>query len=75
MAIKRLKGKINYSTLAFNFLKNQNAFTLRELYKIFNAVNGKEEDFSNFRKKINILNKFIDNWFINKKERYGRYEN
>lgn len=52
MAIERLKGKMNYSTIAFNFLKNQNAFTLRELYKIFNAVNGKEEDFSNFRKKI-----------------------
>ena len=52
MAIERLKGKMNYSTIAFNFLENQNAFTLRELYKIFNAVNGKEEDFSNFRKKI-----------------------
>lgn len=52
MAIERLKGKMNYSTIAFNFLENQNAFTLRELYKIFNAVDGKEEDFSNFRKKI-----------------------
>lgn len=52
MAIERLKGKMNYSTIAFNFLENQRAFTLRELYKIFNAVNGKEEDFSNFRKKI-----------------------
>lgn len=52
MAIERLKGKMSYSTIAFNFLENQNAFTLRELYKIFNAVNEKEEDFSNFRKKI-----------------------
>ena len=52
MAIERLKGKMNYSTIAFNFLENQRAFTLRELYKIFNAVNSKEEDFSNFRKKI-----------------------
>lgn len=52
MAIERLKGKMNYSTIAFNFLENKEAFTLRELYKIFNAVNGKEKDFSNFRKRI-----------------------
>lgn len=52
MAIERLKGKANYSTICFEFLNNQKNFTLRELQKIFKAITGKEENFSNFRKRI-----------------------
>lgn len=52
MAIQRLRGKIDYTPIGFEFLENKEEFTLRELYDIFVAVTRKKEDFSNFRKKI-----------------------
>lgn len=52
MALERLKGKANYSTICFEFLNDKKNFTLRELQKIFKAITGEKENFSNFRKRI-----------------------
>lgn len=52
MAIQRLRGKIDYTPIGFEFLNNPFSFTLRELYDIFMAVTQRKEDFSNFRKRI-----------------------
>ena len=52
MAIERMKGKIDYTDLAFEFLNNPQKFTLNELRDIYSAVTEKKYDVGNFRKKI-----------------------
>ncbi|MFH1430994.1 MAG: NUDIX domain-containing protein [Nanoarchaeota archaeon] len=53
-AIKRLKWKFEYTTIAFSFLPEK--FTLTQLQKIYEFVFEKEFDKRNFRKKILLLN-------------------
>lgn len=50
--IRRLQGKIIYSDLGFRFLHRMDAFSLRELQTIFEAVLGEDLDKSNFRRSI-----------------------
>ena len=50
--IRRLQGKITYSELGFHFLNRMDAFSLRELQTVFEAVLGEEMDKSNFRRSI-----------------------
>lgn len=52
MAIERMKGKIEYTDLAFEFLDDPKKFTLNELRNIYSAVTEKKYDVGNFRKKI-----------------------
>lgn len=50
--IQRLQGKITYSELGFRFLNRMDAFSLRELQTVFEAILGEEMDKSNFRRSI-----------------------
>lgn len=49
-ALSRLRGKLNYTTIAFNLLPEQ--FTLRELQRVYEIILHKRLDKRNFRKKI-----------------------
>ena len=48
----RLRGKIDYTDLAFGFLEDPESFTLTELRVIFEAVLGRPLDIGNFRRTI-----------------------
>ena len=50
--VQRLRGKISYTDIAFAFLPNRTAFSLGELQTVFEAVMGRSEDSSNFRRFI-----------------------
>ncbi|MSR86521.1 NUDIX hydrolase [Candidatus Woesearchaeota archaeon] len=52
-ALKRLQWKLEYTTVAFQFL--QDKFTLTELQKIYETILHKKFDKRNFRKKIFAL--------------------
>ncbi len=49
-ALKRLRGKLNYTTIVFNLLPGQ--FTLRELQQVHEIILHRRLDKRNFRKKI-----------------------
>jgi 8-oxo-dGTP diphosphatase len=49
-ALNRLRGKLDYTTIAFNLLPEQ--FTLRELQRVYEIILHKRVDKRNFRKKI-----------------------
>ena len=49
-ALNRLRGKLDYTTIAFNLLPEQ--FTLRELQRVYEIILHKRLDKRNFRKKI-----------------------
>ncbi len=49
-ALNRLRGKLEYTTIAFNLLPAQ--FTLRELQRVYEIILHKRLDKRNFRKKI-----------------------
>ena len=50
--VQRLRGKIDYTDVGFRFLNNPEAFSLGELQTVFEAVLGKKQDSSNFRRDI-----------------------
>lgn len=50
--VQRLRGKIDYTDIAFHFLNDPQAFTLGELQTAFEAVLEKTVDGSNFRRTI-----------------------
>ena len=50
--VQRLRGKIDYTDIAFHFLNDSRAFTLGELQTVFEAVLEKAVDGSNFRRAI-----------------------
>ncbi|MDP2907531.1 MAG: NUDIX domain-containing protein [Nanoarchaeota archaeon] len=52
-ALKRLKAKLEYTTVAFSLLPEE--FTLTELQKIYEIIFNKKLDKRNFRKKIKAL--------------------
>lgn len=49
-ALNRLRGKLSYTTIAFNLLPEQ--FTLHELQRVYEIIEHKKLDKRNFRKKI-----------------------
>ena len=49
-ALNRLRGKLDYTTIAFNLLPEQ--FTLRELQRVYEIILHRRLDKRNFRKKI-----------------------
>ena len=49
-ALNRLRGKLDYTTIAFNLLPEQ--FTLRELQRVYEIILHRKLDKRNFRKKI-----------------------
>lgn len=54
-ARRRLAAKVDYSTIAFQFLPE--TFTLAEVQRIYEAVKGEELDKRNFRRSIQALGK------------------
>lgn len=50
IAIRRLRGKVFYTNIAFSLLPEK--FTLTEVQKVYEVILGEELDKSNFRKKI-----------------------
>jgi len=49
-ALDRLRGKLQYTQIAFNLLPEQ--FTLRELQRVYEIILHRRLDKRNFRKKI-----------------------
>lgn len=58
LAIERLKGKIVYSDIALEFLRNKEKFSIYELKMIHEAIRGEKLDTANFRRSFK--KKFID---------------
>ena len=54
LAINRLRGKVDYTDIGFNLLKDKNNFTAFDLQKVFEAIKGEKLDKPNFRR-----------WFFN----------
>ncbi len=50
--VARLRGKVDYTDIAFRFLNDPQAFSLGELQAVFEAVLDKSVDGSNFRRTI-----------------------
>ena len=50
--VQRLRGKLDYTDIAFRFLNDMNAFSLGELLAVHEAVLARSIDFSNFRRTI-----------------------
>lgn len=53
MARRRLSGKLNYSTIALQFMPE--AFTLSELQGVYETILGERLDKRNFRKRLQAL--------------------
>ena len=51
-AVRRLRGKIGYTDIAFRFLADMDSFSLSELQTVFEAVMDRPTDSSNFRRMI-----------------------
>ncbi len=58
MAIRRLRDKLDYSTIAFMFLGER--FTLSEVQGIYEVIQGHALDKRNFRKQILALGELVD---------------
>lgn len=54
MAHQRLSAKLDYSTIAFQFLPGK--FTLSELQSVYESILGEPLDKRNFRKRVQTLN-------------------
>lgn len=52
-AIERMRGKIYYVPIAFEFIKDKNRFSLYELQKVYESILGKSVDTANFRRYFN----------------------
>jgi 8-oxo-dGTP diphosphatase len=50
--IQRIRGKLNYTPIGFAFVRDPNAFSLSEVQTIYEAILGKPQDPSNFRRQI-----------------------
>ncbi len=51
-AVQRMRGKIDYTDLAFGFLASKDSFTLTELRLVFEAILDHTLDIGNFRRTI-----------------------
>jgi 8-oxo-dGTP diphosphatase len=58
MAYERLKAKLEYSTIAFQFMPKE--FTLSELQQVYQIILGEKLDKRNFRKSILALDGIIE---------------
>jgi len=68
--IKRLKGKLSYTDIAFELLADKYSFTLFELKNIYEAILGEELDYPNFRRQIQ--SKYIQTGILKKLEETKR---
>ena len=52
LAVLRMRGKLDYTGIAFEFLEDAGAFTLAELQSVYEAIAGRKYDTPNFRRFI-----------------------
>ena len=64
--LERLKGKVTYSDIALELLRDKEKFTIYELQIIYEALTGEEFDVANFRRSFK--KKFIDTGRVEKLE-------
>lgn len=64
--LERLKGKVTYSDIALELLRDKEKFTIYELQTIYEALTGEEFDVANFRRSFK--KKFIDTGRVEKLE-------
>lgn len=59
LCIERIRGKLSYTDIAFNLLRDKQRFTIYELQKINEAILGRELNAANFRRSfiMNYINK------------------
>ena len=58
MALARLRAKLDYSTIAFQFMPAE--FTLSDLQSVFELILGETLDKRNFRKRILAMNAILE---------------
>lgn len=58
VALRRLRNRIDYTNDAFKFLKNDQAFSIYEVKKIFETVTGTTEEPANFRR--DFIRKYVN---------------
>lgn len=58
LALQRLRAKLDYSTLAFQFLPN--TFTLSDLQRVYEIILGEAIDKRNFRKWVLALDQIVE---------------
>ena len=68
--VQRLRGKIDYTDVAFHFLNNPGAFSLSELQAVFEAVLDRSIDGSNVRRMIQ--SRYEETGVIERLERDGQ---
>lgn len=51
-AVRRMRGKLDYTELGFDFLEDSSSFTLPELREVYEAVLDRSLDAGNFRRTI-----------------------
>lgn len=51
-AVRRMRGKLDYTEVAFDFLADSSSFTLPELREVYEAVLDRPLDAGNFRRTI-----------------------
>ena len=68
--LMRLAGKIDYTDIGFQFLNDQNSFSLSELQSVFEAVLNRPIDDSNFRRTI--LKRYLATGRLRQTDQYGR---
>lgn len=61
-AIDRMQGKVSYTPIAFEFLKDKQRFSIYELKKVYDAILGQKQDTSNFRNMF--LKKYVKNGIV-----------
>lgn len=64
--LERLKGKVTYSDIALELLKDKGKFSIYELQKIYEAVMGDKMDIANFRRTFK--RKYVDTGRVEKLE-------
>lgn len=52
MAIERIRNKVSYTDIMFEFLNNKDSFTITEVRDIYNAIKDIDTDDGNFRRDI-----------------------
>lgn len=50
LAVERMRGKLHYTDIALEFLKDRKRFTLFELQKVYEAIEDRDYDTPNFRR-------------------------
>ena len=61
---ERIKGKLDYTLIGFDMVKNKQRFTIYELQKVFECIQEKKLDTPNFRRMF--TNKYLNSGIVKK---------